>query len=167
MTPGGGGRQLNQKYAPLFTGPVSPPETSRHYLAHNAVQYVALSDAPSDFASKSEADLLRKDTPSYLRPIWSNEHWRLFEVQGATELLTGPGGLVSQTPDTFTIDATRRGRFVMRLRYSPYWALQSGHGCVASAKGGWTKVTLRRAGRATVGMDFSPGRVVHSTPRCR
>ena len=160
-------RQLDQKYAHLFYGTVITPANYRHYLARSGVQYVALSDAPSDFASKSEADLLRKAPPRYLKPIWSNEHWRLFEVQGATQLLTGPGRLVSQTPDTFTIDATRRGRFVMRLRYSPYWALQSGHGCVASAKGGWTKVTLRRAGRATVGMDFSPGRVVHSTPRCR
>jgi hypothetical protein len=160
-------RQLDQKYAHLFYGTVVTPENYRHYLAHNAVQYVALSDAPSDFASKSEADLLRKDTPSYLKPIWSNEHWRLFEVQGAAQLLTGPGRLVSQTPDTFTIDATRRGHFVMRLRYSPYWALTAGHGCVASAKGAWTKVTLRRPGRATVGMDFSPRRVVHTGPRCR
>jgi hypothetical protein len=160
-------RQLDQKYAHLFYGTVITPENYRHYLAHNAVQYVALSDAPSDFASKSEADLLRNATPSYLKPIWSNEHWRLFEVQGATQLLSGPGRLVAQTPDTFTIAAVRRGRFAMRLRYSPYWALASGHGCVASAKGGWTKVTLRSPGLAKVAMDFSPGRVVSSGPRCR
>src|SRR5213076_3204922 len=102
-----------------------------------------LSDAPSDFASKSEADLLRKTSPPYLRPIWSNAHWRLFAVQHAAPLLTGPGRLVAQTPDAFTLYARRAGRFVMKLRYSPYWAITSGRGCVSSAPGGWTRVTLR------------------------
>src|SRR4051812_3495041 len=159
-------RQLDQKYAHLFYGTVITPANYRHYLSHSAVQYVALSDAPSDFASKSEADLLRKSPPPYLEPIWSNAHWRLFRVRKAAPLLTGPGRLVSQTPDTFTVDARRPGRFVMRLRYSPYWALTKGHGCVATAKGGWTKVTLRRPGLANVGMKFSPRRVVSNGSRC-
>jgi hypothetical protein len=159
-------RQLDQKYAHLFYGTVITPSNYRHYLAHNAVQYVAVSDAPSDFASKSESDLLRKAPPPYLKPIWSNEHWRLFEVQKAAQLLTGPGRLVAQSPDTFTISAREPGRFVMKLRYSPYWAVVSGHGCVTSANGGWTKVTLRRPGLAKVGMHFAPGRVVSSASRC-
>jgi hypothetical protein len=159
-------RQLDEKYARLFYGTVVTPANYRHYLAHNAVQYVALSDAPSDFASKSESDLLRQAPPPYLKPIWSNEHWRLFEVAHATPLSTGPGRLVTQTPDSFTIDAARRGRFVMKLRYSPYWAVVSGRGCVASAAGGWTKVTLRRPGLARVAMRFAPARVVRSGPRC-
>jgi hypothetical protein len=159
-------RQLDQKYAHLFYGTVVTPSNYRHYLAHNAVQYVALSDAPSDFASKSEADLLRKAPPSYLRPIWSNAHWRLFEVRDAAPLLVGPGRLVGVTPDTFTIVASRGGRFVMRLRYSPYWAVVQGSGCVTSAKGGWTKVTLRRPGVARVGMRFSVRRVVRAGRRC-
>src|SRR4051794_4105389 len=159
-------RQLDQKYAHLFYGTVITPANYRHYLSNSAVQYVALSDAPSDFASKSESDLLRKAPPPYLKPIWSNEHWRLFEVLKATPLLTGPGRLVSQTPDTFSIAASKPGRFVMKLRYSPYWALTAGSGCVSSASGGWTKVTLRRPGLARVGMKFAPGRVVRSDPRC-
>src|SRR3954447_13901995 len=159
-------RQLDQKYAHLFYGTVVTPANYRHYLARSGVQYVALSDAPSDFASKSEADLLRQAPPPYLKPIWSNEHWRLFRVAKAAPLLTGPGRLVGQTPDTFTVDARRPGRFVMRLHFSPYWAITSGSGCVSSAAGGWTKVTLRRRGVANIGMRFSPSRVVSSGPRC-
>jgi hypothetical protein len=159
-------RQLDQKYAHLFYGTVITPQNYRRYLSHNAVQYVALSDAPSDFASKSESDLLRKDTPSYLTPIWSNEHWRLFEVQKAAPLLTGPGRLVAQTPDSFTIAAQRPGRFVMKLHWSPYWAIASGRGCVAQSPGAWTQVTLRQPGLARVGMSFSPARVVQGGARC-
>jgi hypothetical protein len=159
-------RQLDQKYAHLFYGTVVTPRNYRHYLSNSAVQYVALSDAPSDFASKSEADLLRKAPPPYLERIWRNEHWTLFRVSKAAPLLTGPGRLVSQTPDTFTVLARRPGRFVMHLRYSPYWAITRGTGCVSTAKGGWTKVRLRRPGVAKVGMKFSPRRVVSNGSRC-
>jgi hypothetical protein len=159
-------RQLDQKYAKLFYGTVITPRNYRHYLSHSGVQYVAVSDAPSDFASKSESDLLRKAPPSYLKPIWSNEHWKLFAIQHATPLLSGPGRLVSQSPDTFSILARRPGRFTVKLRHSPYWAVTSGSGCVASAAGGWTKVTVRKPGLVHVGMSFSPGRVLASGARC-
>jgi hypothetical protein len=87
-------------------------------------------------------------------------------VQKATPLLTGPGRLVAQSPDSFTIVAQRPGRFVMKLHWSPYWAITSGSGCVAQSPGGWTQVTLRRPGVARVGMSFSPLRVVDGGALC-
>ena len=85
---------------------------------------------------------------------------------GATPLLSGPGRLRSATPDSFTIDARRAGRFVMRLHFSPYWALAAGSGCVRSSPGNYTEVRLRHPGRAVVGMSFSFSRAVTQGPRC-
>jgi hypothetical protein len=159
-------RQLDQKYGHLFYGTVITPENYYRWLRHNAVSYVAVSDGAADFASRSEADFLIEDTPSYLHELWRNENWVLYAVDHPTPLLSGPGRLVATAPGSFTFDAQRAGRFVMRLHYSPYWAVTTGSGCVASARGNWTEVTLRRPGRAEVGMSFSPIRAARQGRRC-
>ena len=159
-------RQLDQKYNALYYGTIVTPDRYRQWLDHNAIQYVALSDAPSDFAAKSEADLLIENKLPFLRLVWQDRHWKLYKVAAATPLLAGPGRLVSATPDSFTIQADRPGRFTMALHYSPYWALTKGGGCVQVANGNYTSVTLRRAGTARVATRFAFDRVVRQGRRC-
>src|SRR3989440_7605842 len=159
-------RQLDQKYDALYYGTIVTPERYRHWLDRSAVQYVALSDAPSDFASKSEVDLLVENQLPFLRLIWQDRHWRLYRVLQATPLLSGPGRLVAATPRSFTIQADRPGRFTMRLHYSPYWAVTKGSGCVQVGEGHYTAVTLRRAGAAKVATRFAFDRTVRQGRRC-
>jgi hypothetical protein len=159
-------RQLDQKYDALFYGTPITPQNYRRWLLHNAVSYVAVSDAAADFASRSEADFLLQNRLPYLREVWRNENWTLYEVDRPVRLLSGPGRLVAASPDSFTLDAVRPGRFVMRLHFSPYWALATGGGCVRAAPGNWTEVNVRRVGRAEVKMRFSLGRVLSQGPRC-
>jgi hypothetical protein len=159
-------RQLDQKYANLFYGTPITPENYYKWLRRNAVSYVAVSDGAADFAGRSEADFLIQHTPSYLREVWRNENWVLYALDRPTPLLSGPGRLVETTADSFAFDAERPGRFVMRLRYSQYWAVTTGDGCVAPARGNYTEVTTRRPGRVEVGMSFSPIRVVRQGRRC-
>jgi hypothetical protein len=102
----------------------------------------------------------------YLKEVWRSAHWRLYRVQAATPLLSGPGRLVKVTPDSFTIAAARPGRFLMRLHYSQYWKLEQGSGCVQVAPSNWTRVTLRRPGLVRVGISFAPTRLVQQGPRC-
>jgi hypothetical protein len=159
-------RQLDQRYASLFYGTVVTPGRYRRYLLHNAVSYVAVQDGPTDFAASAENDLLQRGGLPYLRRLWANAHWTLYAVIRPTPLLSGPGRLVSTSPDSFTIDARRAGRFVMRLHFSPYWAVTTGTGCVSASRGNWTAVTVRQPGRAEVSMSFSPIRVVSQGRRC-
>jgi hypothetical protein len=159
-------RQLDQKYGSLFYGTVITPANYRRWLAQNAVSYVAVSDGAADFASRSEADFVIEQRPSYLRPVWRSEDWTLYAVDRPRPLLSGPGRLVAADADSFAIDARRAGRFVMRLRYSPYWAVTTGTGCVAAARSNWTEVTLPRPGRAEVRMSFNPIRAVRQGRRC-
>ena len=109
-------RQLDQKYNALYYGTIVTPDRYRQWLDHNAIQYVALSDAPSDFAAKSEADLLIENKLPFLRLVWQDRHWKLYKVAAATPLLAGPGRLVSATPDSLR---TACGRFRSRYQTSP------------------------------------------------
>jgi hypothetical protein len=159
-------RQLDQKYAKLFYG---TPITATNYLSwlrRGAVSYVAVYDGAADFAGRSEADFLIQSPPSYLREVWRNAHWTLFAVDRPVPLLSGPGRLLSATPDSFTFQANRRARFVMRLHFTRYWAVTRGRGCVRSARGNWTAITVPAAGRVEVATRFSLGRVLSQGPRC-
>src|SRR5207302_6308432 len=120
--------------------------------------YVALPDAPLDYSARSESRLLRArggQVPSYLREIWSSAHWRLYAVLGATALAQAPAVLTDVGSDSFVLQAPSAGDFVVRLHFSPYWALAGGHGCVARAAGDWTSVRAREAGRLQVVIRFS------------
>ena len=52
------------------------------------------------------------------------------------------------------------------VRFTPYWALVSGTGCVAQSSGGWTEVQARRPGSLQVAIRFSLARVFSRGARC-
>jgi len=61
----------------------------------------------------------------------------------------------------------RPGTAIVRVRFSPYWALVEGTGCVARGRGGMSRVTLRQTGRARLAIRFSLARLFSRGPRCR
>lgn len=142
------------------------PARWRGWLARNAVAYVALPDAPLDYSARAEARLLRSGT-SGLREVWRARHWRLFAVPSPAPLAQPPGVLAQLGFGSFALRAPRAGSYLVRVRYTPYWALGSGRGCVRRAAEGWTEVQARAAGELRVGIDFSPLRVFERGPRCR
>jgi hypothetical protein len=146
-------RQLDTRYAALFYRPTLTPVAYRAWLDDNAVAYVALPDVRLDFAGEQEGRLLARGLP-YLREVWRTEHWRLFAVRDATPLVQPPAILTSLAPDSFTLLAPRPGAFTVRVRYSPYWAIERGRGSVRSAPGGWSEVDTPRAGVVSVGIDL-------------
>jgi hypothetical protein len=157
--------QLDVKYDALFhrAGGVTSA-TYRAWLRRNAVAYVALPDAPLDPSGRAEGRLIRRGLP-YLRPVWHEAHWRLFRVRDAQPLVTGPAKLVSLTSSRIVLDARRAGTALVRVRFTPYWAIATG-GCVARAAGGWTRVELPRAGGVVVGLHFSLSRAGRPDRTC-
>jgi len=73
-----------------------------------------------------------------------------------TRITSGGVGLTTPRPATTTL----------RVRFSPYFALTAGRGCVGRAPGGWTRVRLDRAGPATLGTRFSLRRIGATKDRC-
>jgi hypothetical protein len=138
----------------------------RAWLSEDAIDYVALSNAPLDYSARSEAQLLRGSSLG-LREVWRSEHWRLFAVTGARPLAEAPAALTQLGTDSFTLSAPAAGRYLVRVRFTSYWALSQGRGCLREAPGGWTEVEASRAGRLHVVISFSLARVFGHGPRCR
>jgi hypothetical protein len=105
--------------------------------------------------------------PSYLREVWSSPHWRLFAVVAPTPLAQAPGVLTRLETDSFVLRAPRAGSYLVRVRFTPYWALAASHGCVGRARDGWTTVQAHAPGVVRVAIDFSLSRVFDDGPRCR
>jgi hypothetical protein len=162
-------RQLDVYRNGLFYDEATPLTAARYraWLSQNAISYVALPDAPLDYSAKSEARLLRAGGLRYIREVWHSAHWRLFAVLGASSLASPPGALTGLSTDSLTLYAPRPGRYTVRVRFTPYWALASGSGCVSRAPGSWTELLARRAGSLHLVIRFSLARVFSHGPRCR
>jgi hypothetical protein len=159
-------RQLDTRYgARFYEGPPLNATAYRAWLSENAVAYVALPDVRLDYSAAAEGRLIARGLP-YLREVWRGAHWRLFAVVGAPPLAAGPAVLTGVGADSFTLAAPRPGSYVVRVRFTPYWALLRGRGCVRAAPGGWTGVDARAAGVIRVGIAFSLARVFDHGPRC-
>jgi hypothetical protein len=162
-------RQLDTFRNGLFYEESKPLTAARYraWLSANAISYVALPDAPLDYSAHAEAGLLRAGPPSYLREVWRSRHWRLFAVLDASPLAQAPAVLTSASSDSLTLYAPRPGAYTLRVRFTPYWALASGSGCVTRATQEWTTVQARRAGSFHLVIRFSLARVFSDAPRCR
>ena len=149
-------RQVDRERNALFYEGELTPARLRAWLQADAVRWVALPDVALDPSAKHEAALLRAGVPG-VREVWRSAHWRLYRVAAARPL-----GATALAPDAFSV----RRPGIVRVRWSPYWAVVSGAGCVARAPGGWTRVTgiaLRVAQR----FSLSRGVGRSSARRCR
>jgi hypothetical protein len=158
-------RQLDGSYDAIFYRPTLTPVAYWAWLRREAVSYVALPDALLDNSSKAEARVIRS-APAFLRLLWSGPHWKLFAVVDPQPLAQGPGSLVALGHASFTLRVRRPGTFLVRVHYTPYWSVRGVAGCVRAGRGGWTSVTLARAGLATVAARFSLAGALRDGARC-
>jgi hypothetical protein len=163
-------RQLDQKVNPLFYGEGArdlTPEKYRAWLDENAVRYVALADAAVDYSAAHEAALIRSGRATYLHEVWHDTHWRVFAVADPTPLATGaPGARVTALDaDRVDLTAPRAGTVRLSIRWSPYWHLTRGLGCVRK-HGDWTDVVVNSPGPARISAGFSLSRVRATSERC-
>jgi hypothetical protein len=157
-------RQLDVKYDHLFYGGALTPATYRAWLHQLAVRFVAVPDADLDFSAKAEGALIRRGLP-YLRIVWRSRHWTVYAVRDPSPIVQGPATLTAIGPDSLTMHVHRPGTLLVRVRFTPYWALGSGSGCVEPA-GSFTKLTLKTAGTVKLVTRFSLARIGATSPRC-
>jgi hypothetical protein len=174
-------RQLDRYRNGLFYEESQPLTAARYdaWLSAEAVSYVALPDSPLDYSARAEASLLRASstgrtpagtsavapTPD-LRELWSSRHWRLFAVTPAPPLAQPPAALTALGRDSFTLRVPGPGSYVVRVRFTPYWKLTAGSGCVSRAGEDWTRVQARAKGSLHVAIGFSLVRVFWHGARC-
>jgi hypothetical protein len=132
------------------------------WLQHNGVRYVALPDATLDYSAGAERALILSEPP-YLRLRWTSEHWRVYEIRDPGPLVFGDGysrgRLLRLGTESFAVWVTEPGRFIVRVRYTPFWSVDSGDACVGEA-GDWTALHTENPGIVRVSIDFTPGRML-------
>ena len=119
------------------------------WLRSNAVQWVALPDVALDSSEKGERSLLTRGA-SFLEPVWSDAHWKLWRVRDASGLVSGPARLVSLGISSFTLDGHGAGVVKVFVRWTKFWQVTEGKACIAPTADGWTAVTLPGPGLVTV-----------------
>jgi hypothetical protein len=159
-------KQLDTRYDAALLSPGLSARSYERWLRRQAVSYVALPDAQPDPSSAREAALIRGGLP-YLREVFASRHWRIYAVRAPTPLASGPGRLTSLGHESFALQARSAGSFLVRVRFTRYWTLTRGDGCVDRAAGGWTRVLARAPGPLVVRASFSLGRALGLAGSCR
>jgi hypothetical protein len=142
----------------------------RTWLHDLAVGWVAVPDARLDYSAVAESKLVAGGL-DYLRLAWSNPSWKLYRVVDATRLAEG-AQVVGVEPTRILISATERTSVRLRVRWSPYLAVQHPDGtmvvgaCLADVNG-WLNVTLPAAGEYRVTSRFDPVHRLARTERCQ
>jgi hypothetical protein len=132
------------------------------WLRHNGVRYVAVPDARLDYSARAERALILTE-PDYLRLRWTSEHWRVYELRDPGPLVVATGAsqgrMLRLGTDSFAVRVAEPGRFLVRVRYTPFWSVDSGAACVGEA-GDWTVLRADSPGTVRVSIDFTPGRIL-------
>jgi hypothetical protein len=157
-------RQLDIKYNHLFYGGALTPTTYESWLHRLAVRFVAVSDAALDYSAAAEIALIDRGLP-YLSLVMRSRRWRVYAVANPTALAQGAATATAIGPNSLTLDAQRPGEVLVRVHFTPYWAILRGSGCVAP-EGQFTKLTLRQSGPVELGIRFALDRVGADSARC-
>ncbi len=167
-------RQSESDDFDLFTGDNLTPSAYRDWLQERGVTYVALADADPDYLAEDEDELIRGGLP-YLDPVWSNEHWRLYRLEGAVGLVSRSGDPARPTGSanrlteigaaSLSFSAKDPGSYLVRIHYTPYWTVTAGDACVAR-DGDWTRLDVRQPGTVDVSARFSLGGLLRRDSEC-
>jgi hypothetical protein len=157
-------RQLDIADNPLFYSGHLTAAAYKRWLHDNAIRFVVAPDAPLDYSAQAEMALIDRGLP-YLNLVMRSRHWRMYKVDHATPIASGVATLTGLGPDWLTLSARRPGTVHLHVRFTPYWKLTRGSGCVAP-DGRWTRLTLRARGPIRLETSFSLGRIRATSPRC-
>lgn len=160
-------RQLDRKLNGLFYEEENGPLTAaayRAWLDSLAVGFVAVPRAELDYAGLAEARLIAAGLP-YLEKAFASKNWTVYRVLDPEPLALGVADVVKMTPEGVVLDAERPGTVLLRVRWTPYWSVAKGTGCVSDADG-FTRVRVQEPGKIRLAVSFAPWRAVISGSRC-
>ncbi|WP_156727092.1 MFS transporter [Streptomyces apocyni] len=124
----GWNRQADMERNPLFYDDTLNSANYREWLHRWGVRYVVLpEDAPDGDGGQRERELVENGLP-YLKKLWSDRNWQLFEVTKPTPLAEPPATVERAGQGGWTIEVTAPGRVLLRIPYSPWLGLVDADG---------------------------------------
>ena len=135
------------------------PKAYMAWLRSLGVRYVVLTDAPPDYSSEAESDLLT----SGRLPLWTvyaDRMVTIFEVPSPRPIVTGPGpaSVVAMREAGMTVRVGKPGVYRIAVRSSPYWHASAG--CVAAGKDGMIRLQASAPGVVRLSFRVDAGRML-------
>ncbi|MFF0437311.1 MFS transporter [Streptomyces sp. NPDC004327] len=123
----GWNRQADIERNPLFYDDTLNAANYHEWLDRWAVHYVVLPTGAPDSGAQREAELVDDGLP-YLKQVWSDDNWRLYEVTDPTPLADPPARVERAEANEVVLHLDAPGRVLIRVPYSPWLALLDAHG---------------------------------------
>ncbi|RVU21329.1 MFS transporter [Streptomyces antnestii] len=124
----GWNRQADMERNPLFYDDTLNSANYHDWLGRWAVHYVVLPKGePDGDGGERERELVQRGLP-YLKQVWGDANWQLFEVTDASPLAE-PNAVVDRADQgEWTIDVRKPGVILVRIPYSPWLSLVDAQG---------------------------------------
>jgi len=123
------------------------------WLRSVGVRYVLLPDAPLDYSSSGEAHLLRSGR-SGLTILQRTGHWTIYQLPDPGSIISPPPGQTATvrriTESSLTFWTSGPGRYLVRVRYSPYWTSPADETCIRPATNQMTRISAAFGGTITL-----------------
>ncbi|MFK0169242.1 MFS transporter [Streptomyces sp. NPDC090306] len=124
----GWNRQADMERNPLFYDDTLNSANYREWLSRWAVHYVVVpKDEPDGDGGERERALVQKGMP-YLKQVWGDASWQLFEVLDPTPLADPPATVDRAEQGELTVEVKQPGRILIRVPYSPWLGLVDAEG---------------------------------------
>lgn len=120
-------RQADLDRNPLFYEDTLSPADYHAWLKRMAVHYVVLPADEPDHAAVLEAELIAKGLP-YLREVWGDDNWKLYEVKDPTPIADPPATVELASADKLVLKVRAKGPVLIRIAYSPWLGLVDAKG---------------------------------------
>ncbi len=118
----GWNRQADMERNPLFYDDTLNSANYHEWLKRWSVHYVVLPMDEPDGGGERERELVQRGMP-YLKQIWGDANWKLFEVQDPSPLAEPNAEVELAAQGEMTLEVKEAGRILIRIPYSPWLSL--------------------------------------------
>ncbi|MFE6158618.1 MFS transporter [Streptomyces sp. NPDC056486] len=124
----GWNRQADMERNPLFYDDTLNSANYHEWLQRWSVHFVVVPNGePDGDGGKREAKLVERGLP-YLKQVWVDSNWQLYEVTDPTPLADPPAVVDRAEAGGMTIEVKKAGRVLIRVPYSPWLSIVDADG---------------------------------------
>jgi hypothetical protein len=135
------------------------PSAYMRWLRSLGVRYVVLANAPPDYSSEAETDLLQSGRLPF-PVVYFDRGVTIYEVPSPRPIITGPGpaSVVAMRETGLTVRVGAPGTYRVAVRSTSYWHASAG--CVSAGKDGMIRLHASAPGLVKISFRVDAGKVL-------